>query len=70
LLSPVIVTRFPKGSLAYPAYKNDPYESETPKPASRRERENFLEIFKILVDEIILPYVADGFPSICWVPMS
>ena len=31
---------------------------------------NTLEIFKIQVDEIILPLVADGFLSIGWVPMS
>ena len=27
-----------------------------------REREHFLEIFKIQVDDIILPWVADGVP--------
>ena len=27
-----------------------------------RERENFLEIFKREVDDIILPWVADGVP--------
>ena len=36
-----------------------------------RERENFLEIFKIQVDDIILPWViAEGVPMYWWVPMS
>ena len=29
---------------------------------SVREREHFLEIFKIQVDDIILPWIADGVP--------
>ena len=29
-----------------------------------------LEIFKIQVDDIILPWVADGVPMYWWVPMS
>ena len=35
-----------------------------------RGREHLLEIFKIQVDVIILPEVADRFLSIGWVPMS
>ena len=35
-----------------------------------REREQFLEIFKKQEDDIILPWVADGVPMYCWVPMS
>ena len=34
-----------------------------------REREHLLEIFKIQVDDIILPWVADGVPMYWWVPM-
>ena len=30
----------------------------------------FLEIFKIQVDDIILPWVTDGVPMYWWVPMS
>jgi len=30
-----------------------------------RERGHFLEIFIIQVDDIILPWVADGVPNIC-----
>ena len=33
------------------------------------EREHFLEIFKIQVDYIILPWVADGVPVYWWVPI-
>ena len=35
-----------------------------------REREHFLEMFKIQVDDIILPWVADGVPLYWWVPIS
>ena len=35
-----------------------------------RERENFLEIFKIQVDDTILPWVENGVPMYWWVPMS
>ena len=35
-----------------------------------REREHFLEILKIQVDDIILPWVAEGVPMYWWVPMS
>ena len=35
-----------------------------------RERENFLEVFKIQVDDIILPWVADGISMYWWIPMS
>ena len=34
------------------------------------ERENLSEIFKLQVDDNILPWVADGFPIYWWVPMS
>ena len=34
-----------------------------------REREHFLEILKIKVDGIIMPWVADGVPMYWWVPM-
>ena len=34
------------------------------------EWEHFLEILKIQVDEIILPWVADGVPIYWWVPIS
>ena len=37
---------------------------------SLRERKYFLEIFKIQVDDIILPWVADGIPMYWWVPIS
>jgi hypothetical protein len=37
---------------------------------SFREREHFLEIFKIQVNEIILPEVVGRLLSIGWVPMS
>ena len=33
-----------------------------------RERKHFLEIFKIQVDDIILPLVADRVPMYWWVP--
>ena len=32
--------------------------------------DNDLEIFKIQVDDNILPWVADGVPMYWWVPMS
>ena len=35
-----------------------------------REREDFLEIFKIHVDDIILLWVADGVSMYSWVPVS
>ena len=35
-----------------------------------REREHFLEIIKIQVDDIILPWVADGVTMYWRVPMS
>ena len=35
-----------------------------------REREHFLKIFKIQVDDIILPWVADVVPMYWSVPMS
>ena len=35
-----------------------------------REREHILQIFKIQVDNIILPWVADGVPKDWLVPMS
>ena len=35
-----------------------------------REREHFLEILKIQVDDIILPWVADAVPMYWWVLMS
>ena len=35
-----------------------------------REREYFLEILKRHVDDIILPWVADGVTMYWWVPMS
>ena len=35
-----------------------------------REREHFLEIFKVQVDEIILNQLADKYLSIGWVPMA
>ena len=34
------------------------------------ETEHLLKIFKIQVDDIILPWVADGFSMYWWVPMS
>ena len=34
-----------------------------------REREHFFKIFKIQVDDIILPLVADGVPKHWWVPI-
>ena len=34
-----------------------------------REREHFLEILKIHVDDIIQPLVADGVPMYWWVPL-
>ena len=39
-------------------------------PSNLREREHFLEILKKQVDDIILPWVADGIPMYWWVPMS
>ena len=33
-------------------------------------KEQFLEIFKIQVDDIILSWVADGVPMYWWVSMS
>ena len=39
-------------------------------PVLIRERERFLEIFKGQVDDIILPWVADGVTMYWWVPMS
>ena len=35
-----------------------------------REREHFLEIFKIQVEDINLLWVADGVPMYWWVHMS
>ena len=35
-----------------------------------RGREHFLEIFKVQVDDIILPWVVDGVPMYWWVPIS
>jgi hypothetical protein len=35
-----------------------------------REREHCLEIFKIQVDDIILPWVVDGVPMHWWLPIS
>ena len=35
-----------------------------------REREHLIEIFKIQVDDIILPWVADCVPMYWWVPIS
>ena len=32
--------------------------------------EHFLEIFKIQVDDIIMPWVTDGAPMYWWDPMS
>ena len=41
-----------------------------PEAKTLRERGNFLEIFKIQVDDIILPQVADRVPVYWWVPIS
>ena len=39
--------------------------------ANTREKEHFLEIFKIQIDDdIIQPWVADGVPMDWWVSMS
>ena len=35
-----------------------------------KTKDKDLDIFKIQVDDIILPWVADGVPKYWWVPMS
>ena len=35
-----------------------------------KTKDKNLEIFKIQVDDIILPWVADGVPMYWWVPIS
>ena len=51
-------------------YKNEPKIQIVTTTAESQGKGTLLEIVKRQVDDIILPWVADGVPMYCWVPMS